>query len=234
MQPESSFARSAVHRSGRSSPPPRSPTSLRSSSARGGARRPPARRAQRARGHHASGKAGRRRPTRGAPSQATRPHPRPARRDRRELAVAGRHDRARSPPSARSARTTRALARDRARVRRSRAARDSGLGCRVPQPPPVRPHDRVRLLRRLGVAAEDVVAAARETSADLVVLAWNQELGEGRARVVSETLAHSSIPVLLLPVPSGQGRSGHRGQHSVDHRTRAQRPTPMRSRATDE
>jgi nucleotide-binding universal stress UspA family protein len=96
------------------------------------------------------------------------------------------------------------------------------------------PHDRVRLLRRLGVAAEDVVAAARETSADLVVLAWNQELGEGRARVVSETLAHSSIPVLLLPVPSGQGRSGHRGQHSVDHRTRAQRPTPMRSRATDE
>jgi hypothetical protein len=39
-----------------------------------------------------------------------------------------------------------------------------------------------------------------ETSADLIVLAWSQDLGPGRARVVSETLAHSHVPVLLLPV----------------------------------
>lgn len=33
-----------------------------------------------------------------------------------------------------------------------------------------------------------------------MVLAWSQDLGPGRARVVSETLAHSDIPVLLLPI----------------------------------
>jgi nucleotide-binding universal stress UspA family protein len=62
------------------------------------------------------------------------------------------------------------------------------------------PHDRVTLLRRLGVPADDVVAVARETGADLIVLTWSQDLAPGRARVVSETLAHSDIPVLLLPV----------------------------------
>jgi nucleotide-binding universal stress UspA family protein len=62
------------------------------------------------------------------------------------------------------------------------------------------PHDRVTLVRRVGVPADDVVAVARETSADLIVLAWSQNLGPGRARVVSETLAHSHVPVLLLPV----------------------------------
>jgi nucleotide-binding universal stress UspA family protein len=61
------------------------------------------------------------------------------------------------------------------------------------------PHERVRLVHRLGVPADDVVAVAHETSADLIVLAWNQSLAPGRARVVSETLAHSDIPVLLLP-----------------------------------
>lgn len=61
------------------------------------------------------------------------------------------------------------------------------------------PHEHVKLLRHLGVAAEDVVAVAEETAADLVVLAWSQDLGEGRARVVSETVGHSSVPVLLLP-----------------------------------
>jgi nucleotide-binding universal stress UspA family protein len=62
------------------------------------------------------------------------------------------------------------------------------------------PHDRVTLVRRLGVAADDVVAVARETGADLIVLAWSRDLSPGRARVVSETLAHSDIPVLLLPI----------------------------------
>jgi nucleotide-binding universal stress UspA family protein len=62
------------------------------------------------------------------------------------------------------------------------------------------PHDRITLLRRLGVPADDVVAVARETGPDLIVLAWSQDLAAGRARVVSETLAHTDIPVLLLPV----------------------------------
>jgi nucleotide-binding universal stress UspA family protein len=62
------------------------------------------------------------------------------------------------------------------------------------------PHDRITLLRRLGVAADDVVAVARESGPDLIVLAWSQHLAQGHARVVSQTLAHSNIPVLLLPV----------------------------------
>ncbi len=62
------------------------------------------------------------------------------------------------------------------------------------------PHERITLLRRLGVPADDVVAVACETGPDLIVLAWGQDLAPGHARVVSETLAHSEIPVLLLPV----------------------------------
>jgi nucleotide-binding universal stress UspA family protein len=60
------------------------------------------------------------------------------------------------------------------------------------------PHENVRLLRHLGVPAADIVTAAKETRADLVILAWSQDLGEGHAQVVSETLAHSLVPVLLL------------------------------------
>jgi nucleotide-binding universal stress UspA family protein len=61
------------------------------------------------------------------------------------------------------------------------------------------PHDRITLLRRLGVPADDVIAVAHETGPDLIVLAWSQDLTPGRGRVVSETLAHTDIPVLLLP-----------------------------------
>jgi Universal stress protein family len=89
------------------------------------------------------------------------------------------------------------------------------------------PHDRVTLVRRLGVPADDVVAVAGEVAADLIVLAWSQELSPGRARVVSETLADSSIPVLLLPVRLSHRRSARSRYDSVDRRTRIQRPTPM-------
>jgi hypothetical protein len=56
------------------------------------------------------------------------------------------------------------------------------------------------LLRRLGVLADDIVAVACETTPDLIVLAWSQDLTPGHARVISESLAHSDIPVLLPPV----------------------------------
>ena len=61
------------------------------------------------------------------------------------------------------------------------------------------PLERVSLVRRLGVPADDVVAVADETATDLIVLAWSQDLSPGRARVVSQTLAHSNVPVLLIP-----------------------------------
>ena len=60
--------------------------------------------------------------------------------------------------------------------------------------------DRVTLVRRLGIPADGLVAVADESCPDLIVLAWSQDLTPGRARVVSETLAHTDIPVLLLPV----------------------------------
>ena len=66
------------------------------------------------------------------------------------------------------------------------------------------PHDRITLLRRLGVPADDVVAVARETGPDLIVLAWGQDLAPGHARVVSETLAHSDDP------RAAAARPGHR------------------------
>jgi nucleotide-binding universal stress UspA family protein len=63
-----------------------------------------------------------------------------------------------------------------------------------------KPHDNITVLRRVGVPADDVLSVAREASADLIVLTWSQLLGAGRARVVSETLVHGDVPVLLLPM----------------------------------
>lgn len=62
------------------------------------------------------------------------------------------------------------------------------------------PRDRVSLVRRLGVPADDIVTVARDTATDLIVLAWNRDLTAGRAHTVTEVLAHSEIPVLLVPV----------------------------------
>ncbi len=64
------------------------------------------------------------------------------------------------------------------------------------------PRDRITVLRRLGVPADQVVTIANTTASDLIVLAWSQNLGPGRARVVSETLAHTNTAVLLLPSTS--------------------------------
>lgn len=62
------------------------------------------------------------------------------------------------------------------------------------------PHQDIKVIRHLGVPADDVVAVAEEAAADLIVLAWSQKLAKGRARIVSETIAHASLPILLLPV----------------------------------
>jgi nucleotide-binding universal stress UspA family protein len=61
-------------------------------------------------------------------------------------------------------------------------------------------HTEVRLIRRLGTAADDVVTVAHDTDADLIALAWSQSLDPGRATVVRHTLARSAVPVLLVPV----------------------------------
>lgn len=62
------------------------------------------------------------------------------------------------------------------------------------------PRQDVKLIRHLGVPADDVVAVAEETAADLIVLTWSQKLAKGRARIVCETIAHTNLPILLLPI----------------------------------
>jgi nucleotide-binding universal stress UspA family protein len=55
------------------------------------------------------------------------------------------------------------------------------------------------LQHRVGVPASEIVRAVEETGADLLVLAWSQNLSPGRARVVERALHESTTPVLLLP-----------------------------------
>ncbi len=56
---------------------------------------------------------------------------------------------------------------------------------------------------RCGDPATRVLDAAEETSADLVALAWHQQLGAGRAEVVRRAVAEGRFPVLLVPVAQG-------------------------------
>ena len=84
------------------------------------------------------------------------------------------------------------------------------------------PLDKVSLVRRTGVPAEDIVALAGEADVDLVALAWSQSFHGRHARVVSQTLAHISVPVLLLPTVATVAR--HRPSERID----STRP-PMRT-----
>lgn len=63
----------------------------------------------------------------------------------------------------------------------------------------------VHLELRVGLPGESVADAARETDADLVALAWSQDLSPGRAAVVREVLARATVPVLLVPVDASAG-----------------------------
>lgn len=60
--------------------------------------------------------------------------------------------------------------------------------------------ERLRLETRVGVASELVHTVAKEIDADLIALAWSQDLTPGRAAVVRSLLERSDRPVLLLPV----------------------------------
>jgi hypothetical protein len=58
----------------------------------------------------------------------------------------------------------------------------------------------VRLELRVGLPADEVLAAATALGADLLAIAWAQILEPGRARVVRHLLARSHVPLLLLPL----------------------------------
>lgn len=57
---------------------------------------------------------------------------------------------------------------------------------------------RVVVEMKTGVPPEEILAAARDLSADLIVLGWAQELTHAAA-VVRAALRRSSVPVLLVP-----------------------------------
>lgn len=60
------------------------------------------------------------------------------------------------------------------------------------------PRRHITVVQRVGAAADHLVPVARDTHADLIALGWSQDLSPGRAHVVREALANSSIPVLLV------------------------------------
>ena len=63
------------------------------------------------------------------------------------------------------------------------------------------PHpEQVRLVTRVGLPGQHLLALADEIDADLIALGWAQELAEGHAAVVREALERSHVPVLLVPV----------------------------------
>jgi nucleotide-binding universal stress UspA family protein len=59
---------------------------------------------------------------------------------------------------------------------------------------------KVSLEVRVGRPEEQILAAASELGADLIVLGWAQELEAGRAPTVREVLERGHTPVLLIPV----------------------------------
>lgn len=55
---------------------------------------------------------------------------------------------------------------------------------------------------RTGPVARQISDVCRDEAIDLVVLSWSQDASPGRAAVVREVLANSTVPILLLPVVS--------------------------------
>ena len=72
--------------------------------------------------------------------------------------------------------------------------------------------NRFRIELRAGSPPEEVIAEATGLSADLIVLAWSQDLSR-RAAVVRAVLRRSSVPVLLVPVE--RPATGHQGAGEV-------------------
>lgn len=60
----------------------------------------------------------------------------------------------------------------------------------------------IRVELRSGSPGAHTVDVAITEHADLIALGWAQNLDAGRARTVRATIAETTIPVLLLPVPS--------------------------------
>jgi nucleotide-binding universal stress UspA family protein len=64
-----------------------------------------------------------------------------------------------------------------------------------------------RIELRTGSIARRVNDVCDEEHADLVVLSWSQDNSPDRAAVIHDVLAHSNVPLLLLPVQSASSAS---------------------------
>lgn len=53
---------------------------------------------------------------------------------------------------------------------------------------------------RLGWTAPAILEVAQTEHVDLIVLGWAQDMSAGRAQVVREVLARSSVPIVLVPL----------------------------------
>lgn len=68
---------------------------------------------------------------------------------------------------------------------------------------------------RAGPVGTEILLAAAEADADLIVLSWSQDMSPGRAAVVRDVVRYATVPVLLLSAagdrPGGgrAARSGH-------------------------
>ena len=78
--------------------------------------------------------------------------------------------------------------------------------------------EEARLEVRVGIPGEHVLRAAADSDADLIALAWAQNLQEGRA-VVREALERSDLPILLVAV-SEEPQARHEGRVRRRNRTR--------------
>jgi nucleotide-binding universal stress UspA family protein len=58
----------------------------------------------------------------------------------------------------------------------------------------------LRLERRVGSPADQLLDVAREADVDLIALGWSRRLDPGRAAVVRETLAESHVSLMLVSV----------------------------------
>jgi hypothetical protein len=59
-----------------------------------------------------------------------------------------------------------------------------------------------RMELRTGAAAEHVLQVAEAEQADMIALAWSQQLDQGRAPVVLRTVLEAKVPVILVPIPA--------------------------------
>lgn len=57
-----------------------------------------------------------------------------------------------------------------------------------------------RIDLRTGAVGTGITEACGEGDADLIVLSWSQDASPGHAAVIRDVLAHSAVPILLLPV----------------------------------